>query len=294
MGYLFAVFSVMSNAAKATCTKFVSKDISTSKQNTIFNGIRNLSCAAVTFIMILILNGGFSLSFAPLEILLCSVSGLAMAAFAFFWTFAVKSDAYMLVSSCNSASFVIPCIFGFAFLGEKITLYKFIAFLIIVLALYFLLRHNFKLKGRITLNQGLMLFGIAVSMGLYQAMQKIYVVNILDKDVAYYTFYTFALSGIILVAAAPFFKKEDGTRMSFIVRKNTVSLVVMAIGNYTSSYFQGLAAKSVDTIILFPMINALSLIAGGMVSSLIFKERITKSCLVGLILVFIALLLSRL
>jgi len=140
----------------------------------------------------------------------------------------------------------------------------------------------------------MMLFGIALSMGLYQAMQKIYAVNIISKDVAYYTLYTFAISGIILIIASPFFKKEEGTKMGVIVRKNTVPLVIMAVGNFTSSYFQGLAAKSVDTIILFPMINALSLIAGGLVSSLIFKERITKSCVVGLVLVFIALLLSRL
>ena len=66
----------------------------------------------------------------------------------------------------------------------------------------------------------------------------------------------------------------------------------MAIGNFASTYFQSVAAKTVDSIILYPMFNALILIAGGIVSAVLFKEKFTKSCLVGLILVFVALILS--
>lgn len=293
MGYLFAILSVVSNAAKGACSKFVSSDIATPKQNTFFNGVRNVLCTIIAFVMVLTVDGGRSLAIAPIEVLLCGISGAVMALFTFAWTFAVKSDAYMLVSACNSASFVIPCIFGFTLLGERLTLYKFLAFVIIVVALYFLLRHNFTLKGKITFPQAILLFCIFFSTGTYQAMQKIYAVNVSGKDIAYYTFYTFAASTVFLIFATLFLKKEEGRKMSGILRKNTVFLLVMAIGNFASSYFQGVAAKSVDSIILFPMINALSLIAGSLVSSLLFKERVTKSCAVGLLLVFVALVLSR-
>ncbi len=293
MGYLFAVLSVLSNAAKGACSKFVSSDIATLRQNTCFNAVRNVLCTLIAFAIVLTVDGGRSLAIAPIEILLCGISGAVMALFTFAWTFAVKSDAYMLVSACNSASFVIPCIFGFTLLGERLTLHKFLAFVIILVALYFLLRHNFSLKGKITFPQAILLFCIFLSTGTYQAMQKIYAVNVSGKDIAYYTFYTFAASAVFLIVATLLLKKESSAKMSGILRKNTVFLLIMAVGNFASSYFQGIAAKTVDSIILFPMINALSLIAGGLVSSLLFKERITKSCAVGLVLVFVALVLSR-
>ena len=143
MGYFFIFLSVISNAAKGACSKFVSEDISTAKQNVFFNFVRNLLCTVIAFAMVLVLDGGKNLAMQPIEILLSGLSGAAMAIFTISWMFAVKSDAYMLVNSCNSASFVIPCIFGFTLLDESLTVYKLIAFFVIVAALYFLLKHNF-------------------------------------------------------------------------------------------------------------------------------------------------------
>lgn len=292
MGYLFIFLSVISNAAKGACSKVVSEDISTAKQNIFFNLVRNLFCTVIAFAMVLVLDGGKNLAVQPIEIFLSGLSGAAMAIFTFSWMFAVKSDAYMLVNACNSASFVVPCIFGFALLGEKLTVYKLISFVIILLALYFLLRHNLKLKGKITLAQGIMLFLIFLTTGTYQAMQKIYAVTVTDKDISYYTFYTFAVSTVILLVATLFFRKETACDSRGIVRENFLFLTVMAIGNFASTYFQSIAAKTVDSIILYPVFNALILIAGGVVSTVFFKEKFTKSCLVGLILVFVALILS--
>jgi hypothetical protein len=42
VGYIFIFLSVISNAAKGAASKFVSEDISTAKQNTFFNFVRNL------------------------------------------------------------------------------------------------------------------------------------------------------------------------------------------------------------------------------------------------------------
>ena len=292
MGYIFIFLSVISNAAKGAASKFVSEDISTAKQNTFFNFVRNLFCTVIAFVMVLVLDGGENLRIQPTEIFLSVISGAAMAIFTFSWMFAVKSDAYMLVNACNSASFVIPCIFGFSLLGERLTVCKLIAFAVILLALYFLLKHNFKLKGKITASQAVMLFLIFLTTGTYQAMQKIYAVTITDKDISYYTFYTFFVSTVILFLATLFSKREESGTAQGIVRKNFVFLSIMAIGNFASTYFQSIAAKTVDSIILYPMFNALILIAGGIVSAVLFKEKFTKSCLVGLILVFVALILS--
>lgn len=294
MGYLFIVLAVAANAAKGASSKFVSGKIATTRQNALFNFARNILCAAFALITVFIADRGNFFTVYSIEILLCGISGAAMALFTFCWIFAVKSDAYMLVSACSSASFIIPCVFGFLLLKETLTFTKLIAFFIIVVALFFLLRHNFALKGKITLPQAILLLLVFFTSGINQAMQKIYAVNITDKNVAYYTFYTFSFAALILIFAIPFIKRDASKECGFLVIKNSGYLLVMAVGNFLSTYFQGIAAKSVDSIILYPVLNALSLIAGSLMSSLLFKEKLTKSCFIGLILVFSALILSRL
>ena len=71
-------------------------------------------------------------------------------------------------------------------------------------------------------------------------------------------------------------------------------LTVMSMGMLLATYFQTLAARLLDAIILYPTVNALSLIAGGLMSSLLFKERLTWRCILGTAIVFFALMLSRL
>ena len=57
----------------------------------------------------------FALSYT--ETLITAVAGIAMALFVIFWTLAVKTDAYMLVSASGSASFIVPLILLLIFSG---------------------------------------------------------------------------------------------------------------------------------------------------------------------------------
>ena len=55
----------------------------------------------------------------------------------------------------------------------------------------------------------------------------------------------------------------------------------MTVGLFCSSYFQTLAAKTVDAIVLYPMTCALSLIAGSSMASIFFKENFTKDSVIS-------------
>jgi drug/metabolite transporter (DMT)-like permease len=290
---LFILLSVTANAAKAASSKFASKSINSLRSNICFNGVRNALCCIIALGMALAFdfNGIKSLSWQEVQI--CTVSGVAMVLFTLSWTFAVRGEAYMLVSAFNSSNFIIPCVVGILFLGEKVTVTKGISVLMIVCALYLMVGHNLKIKGRLTPKAFITLLVIMLSGGINNTMQKLYSVSIDEKNVAYYTFYTFFVAAVIMLFSVAFFK-DNGESFGCINLYTSRHLAIMSVGMFLATYFQSFAAKTLDTIILYPTVNALSLIAGSIMSALLFKERITTRCIVGIILVFSALMLSKL
>lgn len=291
MGYIFILSAVLCNTVKGYASKRVSGDLKTVRENIIFNIARNAICCIFAFLFVLLRNAKGLFNITPQEVIICTVSGVAMAVFTCAWILALKTDAYMLVSACAASSFAVPCILGLVFLGEGFTVCKFTAFIMILCALYFLLRYNFSLKGKLSKRQILLLGLIIISQGITQAMQKLYNVYIPGKDTACYTLYMFVVSFLVLMPVLPFCKKEK--RECAAIKNNTVYIIIMGLALFASSYFQTLAAKSIEAVVMYPLLNALNLIGGSVMASLLFKERMCRDSITGIILVFCALMFSK-
>ena len=132
MGYFYVLCSVAANAAKAASSKFVSKALVTLRSNMLYNGVRNTASALLALLLALALDFNGFLSLMPSEALICAISGASMVVFTLSWTVAVRGEVYMLVSTFNSANFIIPCAVGIAFLDERFTLGKALALILIV------------------------------------------------------------------------------------------------------------------------------------------------------------------
>ena len=95
--------------------------------NAAFNGVRNILSMLIALLTVVVVDRSSFFTLHPIEILLCGISGLSMAVFTITWIFAIKGEAYMLVSACSSASFIIPCIFGLFVFHESVSPFEFIA-----------------------------------------------------------------------------------------------------------------------------------------------------------------------
>lgn len=293
MGYLFIVLSVAANAVKGYCSKLVSNAITKVHDAVYFNLIRNAICCLIAGIFFFLDGQGGLFVFTALEFWICFISGGAMAALVVSWALAIKTDAYMLVTACASGSFIIPCLWGLFLLGEHFTLFKFLSFAAIIIALFFLLRYDLSLKGKLGKTQIFLLALVLVSQGVNQLMQKLYVYYIPDKGASAYTLYSFIFATALLLPVAVLMKKPEDTGRN-ILKGNMLYIVLMSLGLFGASYFQTLAAATVDAIILYPLINALSLIAGSLMASMFFKEHMSKDSIFGVIFVLAALIFSRL
>ena len=294
MGYFFILLSVFANAVKGYCSKQISNAIVKARDAIHLNLIRNALCCVISALFFLLKKENNLLVFTSAEFWICLVSGGAMAAFVVCWTLAVKTNAYMLVSACASGSFIVPCIFGLFLLNERFTFFKFLSFAAIIVALYFLLRYNFSVKGKLRKKQILLLALVLLSQGLNQTMQKLYVHYITYKGASGYTLYSFVFTTVLLFLVKGLFRESPGAEKRQLIKGNMKYIVLMTLGLFGTSYFHTLAAASVDAIILYPMVNALSLIAGSVMASLFFKERISRDSIMGVIFVLAALIFSKL
>ncbi len=293
LGYLFIFISVACGVARGFGSKMVSGSVKTLRDNLDICLYRNAICCVFSFITALIV-GGVGFSFNLTEIVISAIAGITMAIFISSWLFAIKSDSYMLVSACASSSFIVPTILGVFFLGEKITLNKIIAFVIIVSALFFLLRYNIKINGKIHLKSLILLSVVLLSQGINQAMQKIYTHNFPHKDVSHYTFYAAVFTVLSILIMIPFSKRDKESKKTTVLLYPKVFFyaTVMALALFGNTYFQTLASRSVDALILYPLSSALSLGGASAMSAIFFGEKMNRDSVIGVVLVFIALLFS--
>ncbi len=295
MGYFYIILSVFANGAKGYCTKKISNVVTAVSDAVNIHLFRNMLCCIIAFVLVMLNREPDIFHMELFEFLICLFSGVSMAFFLLAWTFAIKTDAYMLVSACASASFIVPCMIGLLVLNENFTVCKVVSLLLIIAALFFLQRYNLTIKGKLSIKQILLLLVILLSQGINQTMQKLYTSFITTKSASDYTFYTFAFTFIALMVAKLFIScknRESGQKN--IVRRNLVYLIIMSVSLFGASFFQTLASKEIEAIILYPITNALSLIASSVMASTFFKEKMSKDCIAGMVLVLFALIFSKL
>ena len=294
MGYIFIFLSVLANAAKGYCSKKISDTVTAVNDVININIIRNVACCIISAVIVLFNRRTNIFSMRPFEIVICLISGISMTLFLLNRIFAIKTDAYTLVDACASASFIVPCIAGIFVLNETVTPFKMLSFAAIIAALYFLFRYNFSIKGRLTKKQIVLLALILFSQGINQTVQKLYMVYVPQKSAGDYTLYSFVFTTAALIAAKALICACGGRAQSEDAVKNNLGrIAVMSAGLFCASFFQTLAAARIDAIILYPITNALSLIAGSTMASLFFKEKLKKDCIIGMAFVLCALIFSK-
>lgn len=292
MGYIFLLIATLSGSIKAYSAKRISADVTTVSDNIHVTLGRMLICTVISALGILLAAGGRAFLPGMTELVICTVSGLSMVSFVMCWLFAVKKGAFLLVNAFTAASFIIPGILGLL-LKERFTSYKLTAVACICVALFFLLRYNTRIKGKITRTQMTLLMLVWLSQGMNQSTQKLYVQYAPDKSVLVYNFYTFLLATVFLLLFQLFMKRKSakhGEMKPYVYGY----IVVMAVALFMNSYFLALAAARVDAILLYPLFNALGLVVNSIMAHVCFGEHMKRDSVIGIIFTLAALILSQL
>lgn len=294
MGYLYMALSVFFNAAKGFSSKKVSASLATQKENVVFNTKRML--LSFLFSLAVVLFGCSLKDLIPskTELLICAVAGISMTAFALLWQMAIRSSAYMLASASSSGSFIVPVVCGLLFWNERFTLSCAISICLIVVSLFFLLKYDSALKGKVCKKDVLVLLFLLLSQGVMLCMQKTFVLYAPQKSISVYNFYYFLSAFAFSLFLLLFFKKDKQAKEKAPLNyRQAAYMVIMSGALFAVSFFQTMAAKTVDAIILYPLISGLGLVGGALMAALCFKEKPNRNCIIGIVLVLGAVVISK-
>lgn len=289
---LFLFLAVLCGTIKGYFGKRISSFGDTASACVHMQLFRLVICAAVGGGMLLFRMPAVVIA-EPGEVLVDLLSGVSTAVFVISWTLAAHSDAYMLVTACNTAAFLVPMLFGFFFFDESISGKQIAGIVSIVLAVFFLVLYNNKIKAKFTFKSGLLLFILFLTQGIVDASKKLYTYRYPEGSNESFQFFTFLIAALclLLFQGAHLIRNKGKSTGEPLPKKVYAFLTVMAVCLFLASYFLTLATKTVASVILFPLNSLLSLATATLMAVFFFGEKITWTSAVGLVFTFAALFL---
>ena len=256
--------------------------------------MRNFFCVLVGAGFILI-SGGADFSITPRGALICLIAGAVMSVNYVAWVMALKTDAIVFASVANNANFIVAAVGGMLFFSESLSLSKGIAMVLILLSMLFMVKYQKGLHGAPTLYDFFLLFLVFLMGGTTSITEKWFTRAEPDLSSHVYTFYAFLFSILVLCIARIFIRAPRTAQKSLQLTKLKSYLpytVIMGASIYGVTYFKTYANNFLDTVVLYPLNNGLTMIGSCFMAWACFKEKPNKNSIIGMVIIFFALLLS--
>ena len=190
-----------------------------------------------------------------------------------------NSSATMLIYSCG---FLIPIVFGALQYGEKISLMQYIGVGLILPALFLIINPK---GGGFSLKWVFFSFLSMTGSGLTAVFQKIHQKSeYADEFVSLITLeFTFAFLALLVLILLKSKNSLPSSKIAFTSATNGVFIGVLNTLNLRLS-------GKLPAVVVFPIYNIGSLVLSGIILSVLYKEKLTKAKLLGLVLGIVGIL----
>lgn len=214
------------------------------------------------------------INYNPSVLIYSILFALGFGATVLFSILAINCGSLALTTLVTSYSLIIPTIYGFVFLKEKIRVFLIVGLTLLIASLFLINYVRDTEKKQIKLKWIVYVVIAFLGNGLCTTVQKL---QIIDFDGRYKNeFMTVALilTAISLFVVSLFREKKEIIES---IKKGVIPIVVcgLAIG-ITNIVVMALSLK-LSASIMFPMISAGSVVVTYFVSVLLYKEKMTKA-----------------
>lgn len=279
MGYLFIVLATLCGTAKGYAGKKSSGALRTLSDKLYFGAWRTALCAAMGLV-IWLLERDFS-GIGKNAVTISVVSGFSMSVFLLSWIAAVRGGAYMRLDICCQTGMVIPCIFAAPVLGETVSPWKYAALAFLIVAIILLSDRGEKKTSKMSARDMLLLAAVWLSSGVNGLTVKLYA-NVGGSN-TFYNLVTFSVSAIAF-AVSYFLLRRKNISVSLPRTHYAFYLPVMAVCLYLNIFLQTVAAKYLDSMIMFPLQTVLGLFLSAVMAAVCFKEKPTVKNVFGIVI----------
>ena len=291
MGYLFLVFALMAGVTKGYCGKKTSGYLNGFRDSMMANLIRMGLCILIGFLIVLFGGDWKALLPSGKLLLISAMSGIFTSIFVVTWLVSVKKSAYMMLDVFLMLGVLIPLIAGNLFFREQITLTQWIGIAVLFIAVVIMCSYNNSIKEKLTLSSLLLLIACGAANGIADFSQKLFVKELPEIPASVFNFYTYVFAAVTLLLAYILIKPQAQETEKSNFRKVAVYILIMAICLFGNSFFKTLAANHLDSVLLYPLNQGAALILSSAMSALLFKEKLTAKCIIGLVIAFVGLII---
>lgn len=211
-----------------------------------------------------------------------------------FHLFAICSQkiSITMTAMASKMSVVIPIIVTLFLFNESITILKIVGIIVIIISLYLMLKPDKQnpIKRILLLIPISIFIFTGISDTLFKVTQVSYNINDAIMS-AQFVSLVFALSFISAVVTAPFFKVKPKL---FFQKKNIIAGLVLGLINFLAVFFFTYSMIDFEGSLFFPIFNASVVGLTAISGMLLFKEKMSKINIFGLILAIFAIVLINL
>ena len=253
-----------------------------------FNALVGISTAVIFFII-----NGFKCEFTLFSFILATIMNILVMVYTVI-SFNILKNGSMAQYTMflMTGGMAVPYVWGLLFLDEDFSILRTIALLIIIVGIGF---SNFtKSKTKTDTKQLLLCLSVFFINGFVSVVSKLHQVEETFETVSATEFIIigntskFIIAGILfLLSRQKTEKQESAGRFGFVIAIGVISAIVSG-----SSYFiQLIAASDLPATVLYPFITGGSIVLSSLAGWLIFKDKLSKQLVIGIICCFIGTVL---
>ncbi|MBR7117097.1 MAG: EamA family transporter [Clostridia bacterium] len=293
IAYLYLALALFAGLAKGFIGKKTSGDMESFRDCTFINLLRMLFCALVGFIFV-IADGAFSaLALTPESFGIYTLSAVSVSAFCVCWMYAYKADAYVFLNIFTMLGSIITSLLGFFIYSEPITLGKWIGMGLLVVAVSIMSKYNKDIKGKISLKGIIILVVGCLGCSIGDFSQKVYM-KTSGESSAVFNFYTYIIAFVLLLilyAALAMRKKTPKLTLAVASKRNVLLYFLMSACLFLNAFFKTLAAGTLSSAEIYPVLQGANLILSGVMAQLFFGEKMNRKSLAGILTALAAVII---
>ena len=299
IGYLYLLIALFAGATKGFCGKKTSDKLIGTSDAMLVNTVRMVFCVLIGLSVVAV-QGEWGQLFVGSDVLFISfISGVTTAIFVVTWLLYVRQGAYAMLDLFLLVSVVIPILLCYFLYGEPIKIAQWIGIGLLILSGFVMSSYNTSIKGKMSIKAKILLLLCTVSCGLSDFSQKLFVRTAPEVEIAVFSLYSYAVSGVLLFVFYVFLYRKEKKREAIQSPTKLISSIfgyvfVMAGCLFVHSYFKTAATKHLDAAEIYPLSQGGSLILTLFMSVFFFKERINIKAVLGIALCFLSLLVINL
>ena len=265
-----------------------------------------IGCASIPGLISVIISlvNGTSVLFFGKTLLFASIAGTALAVSCLCAFYALSIGTMAINSLFAAAGLLVPTIAGMFLYGEYLTVWQYVGIVIFFFGAYFLAGNSKIVFGKFTFKT-LMLFVLVLLMnGVTMLSQTMFAREVPKGNVSLFSLLMFFCAFVIFLGFLVIFsvlthknkgeaKENFNPEFVFVPTKNddlklkpkvfwgaiVLSIAVFIVNQVTTSL-----ASSIDPAILFSITCGSDTIISAIVGTIIYKEKLTKETVLGIIL----------